>query len=416
MKTEKRTVRLDRIEPNENNPRKEFGDIDALANAIRATGGEPVNPIVVVEDEDRFVIVDGERRYRALTSMCDGSHETDVLVVDDYSTAAELVAMLATDDKLALTDAERSQGFQLGLVLGVPDEPLAQATRTDVEAVKGARRVWRGLTDKDRTKYQQATIDQLAKAAEFEGKDRDMVLRARPGAWASVARDIESRKRRDASISAMMDKAAMLGIEWRTKLEDSEKEAMSNVKTLWFSLSDPKKAAKELADAVKRYGATVVSEKDKYCHTSDCVGLWAPKDHEETPEEKASREKAEMARRRKAARKSLKRRVSRYVFAEGIYPALSALVVENRFGSDSWTVIQVSRFLSKLGLGDENMLEAIKSSVSAWDVVSYLCWLGTEDWEKYWSTSIVEALKPYGFEPTEEDEWLMEQEAEKDES
>lgn len=41
------------VYPDENNPRKDYGDLDALAASFELNGtnpGEPVNPIVVVRD------------------------------------------------------------------------------------------------------------------------------------------------------------------------------------------------------------------------------------------------------------------------------------------------------------------------------------------------------------------------------
>ena len=112
-------VSLADIRPSKENPRSEFGDIDALADSIRATGNEPVNPPVVVRDGNVYRIVDGERRYRALREVWkrEPGHEVTVLVAGDLDAANELVAMLATDDKRQLTEAERARGVQQMLVL-----------------------------------------------------------------------------------------------------------------------------------------------------------------------------------------------------------------------------------------------------------------------------------------------------------
>jgi ParB family chromosome partitioning protein len=57
-------VRLDDIEPDPEQPRKDVGDLEELAASIRTHG--VINPIVVrpVSDQ-KFRIVAGERRYRA---------------------------------------------------------------------------------------------------------------------------------------------------------------------------------------------------------------------------------------------------------------------------------------------------------------------------------------------------------------
>ena len=53
----KRTVPLAEIVPGDN-PRDDFGDIDALAATLEVTGGQPLNPIIVVADGNRYRITD----------------------------------------------------------------------------------------------------------------------------------------------------------------------------------------------------------------------------------------------------------------------------------------------------------------------------------------------------------------------
>ena len=127
MQFEKRQVRLGDIRPSGQNPREDFGDIGALARSIEATGGEPLNPPVVVADGNVFRIVDGERRYRALSSIYGEDREVSALVADTMDEANELVAMLATDDKRQLTEAERARGVQQMLVLGIDEQRIERA-------------------------------------------------------------------------------------------------------------------------------------------------------------------------------------------------------------------------------------------------------------------------------------------------
>ncbi len=94
MQFEKKSVRLGDIRPSSQNPREDFGDIGALARSIEATGGEPLNPPVVVADGNVYRIVDGERRYRALSSIYGEDREVSALVADTMDEANELVAML----------------------------------------------------------------------------------------------------------------------------------------------------------------------------------------------------------------------------------------------------------------------------------------------------------------------------------
>lgn len=192
MQFEKKSVRLGDIRPSEQNPREDFGDIGALARSIEATGGEPLNPPVVVADGNVFRIVDGERRYRALSSIYGEDREVSALVADTMDEANELVAMLATDDKRQLTEAERARGVQQMLVLGVDEQRIERASRATAGQIRAARKL-RGRIDAG----VQVTLEQLEAASAFDDeKDVEAVLAAGDG-WAGKADSIRRRNERE---------------------------------------------------------------------------------------------------------------------------------------------------------------------------------------------------------------------------
>lgn len=191
MQFEKKSVRLGDIRPSGQNPREDFGDIGALARSIEATGGEPLNPPVVVADGNVYRIVDGERRYRALSSIYGEDREVSALVADTMDEANELVAMLATDDKRQLTEAERARGVQQMLVLGVDEQRIERASRATAGQIRAARRL-RGSIE-----GRQVTLDQLEAASAFDDeKDIEAVLAAGDG-WAGKADQIRRRNERE---------------------------------------------------------------------------------------------------------------------------------------------------------------------------------------------------------------------------
>lgn len=191
MQFEKRQVRLGDIRPSEQNPREDFGDIGALARSIEATGGEPLNPPVVVADGNVFRIVDGERRYRALSSIYGEDREVSALVADTMDEANELIAMLATDDKRQLTEAERARGVQQMLVLGIDEQRIERASRATAGQIRAARKL-RGSIE-----GRQVTLDQLEAASAFDDeKDVEAVLAAGDG-WAGKADSICRRNERE---------------------------------------------------------------------------------------------------------------------------------------------------------------------------------------------------------------------------
>lgn len=161
------------IRPNDKNPRSDFGDLDALWESFAlnaANPGEPVNPIVVVADGPVYRIVDGERRYRAMSGH--GQESCMAVVCEGYDDVESAVAMLATDDKLSLTAAESCQGIQQMLLLGVDVERVAAASKAPVESVRAVREVLRCRKGEG---VFQATLDQMLAVADVdENGDGDM--------------------------------------------------------------------------------------------------------------------------------------------------------------------------------------------------------------------------------------------------
>ena len=132
-------VKTEDVYPSEGNPRRDFGDLDALAASFAlnpAHPGEPMTPPLLVQDGGVYRIVDGERRWRAMRKA--GTAEFDAVVCEDWGDADAALAILATDDKKPLDDAERSRGAQRCLLLGVEPEKVERAVRK-----KGMARVRR---------------------------------------------------------------------------------------------------------------------------------------------------------------------------------------------------------------------------------------------------------------------------------
>ncbi len=209
----KARVPLSSVRPSGQNPRRDFGDVGALARSIAATGGQPVNPIVVADlgdgadGEPSFRIVDGERRYRALLEL--GAAEADVLVCSDWGEAEEAVAMMATDDKKALSDEERARGFQGMLALGVGDETVSGASGVDVGTVRRIRSMRAELPE-------QTSMDAMIAACGFDDpEDRAAVLAASdPGARAAQIRRRREDEAARGSLRALME-PALPSVEWR---------------------------------------------------------------------------------------------------------------------------------------------------------------------------------------------------------
>lgn len=404
MQFEKRQVRLGDIRPSEQNPREDFGDIGALARSIEATGGEPLNPPVVVADGNVFRIVDGERRYRALSSIYGEDCEVSALVADTMDEANELVAMLATDDKRQLTEAERARGVQQMLVLGIDEQRIERASRATAGQIRAARKL-RGSIE-----GRQVTLDQLEAASAFDDeRDVEAVLAAGDG-WAGKADSIRRRNEREEAKAEDYDAFGDAAIP----VVKEQPDGFAYVDWANCGAAAAKLEAKEFA------AGTVAVWKGSYWD------LFAPKGGDDAEPEKTEEEiRAEQeAAREKAA-------------LEGLYRSLIGFVASGAFAmsKDLMMCVRVGRedppaLLMAMG-GDSNVenegrfglvRDEFARNLKACRPSEYEagCWLmaAAKDMAQLnnrWGGDDAEAwLDHYdiflsaGFEPGEEDVWLME--------
>ena len=403
MQFEKKSVRLGDIRPSEQNPREDFGDIGALARSIEATGGEPLNPPVVVADGNVYRIVDGERRYRALSSIYGEDREVSALVADTMDEANELVAMLATDDKRQLTEAERARGVQQMLVLGIDEQRIERASRATAGQIRAARRL-RGSIE-----GRQVTLEQLEAASAFDDeKDIEAVLAAGDG-WAGKADSIRRRNEREEAKAEDYDAFGDAGIP----VVKEKPEGF--VYTNWANFGD---AAKKLeGEDVTGFVAVMA---DRYWE------LYKPDDRSGAEPEKTEEEiRAEQeAAREDAALKGLYRSLIGFV-ASGAFAMSKDLMMCVRVGRADPPALLVAMG-SDSNPENEERFGAVRDefarNLKACKPNEYEagCWLmaAAKDMAQLnnrWGGDDAEAwLDHYdifcsaGFEPGEEDVWLME--------
>ena len=153
--------------------------------------------------------MDGERRYRALCEIYgEGSErEVDAIVYDTLDEANELVAMLATDDKKPLTEAEVSRGVQQMLVLGVDTERAARASRAPRGKVT-AMRMMAGRAPEG----VQVTLDQALAASELPDEDAEAVLAA-GDSWRWEVSKIKSRIAEEKKAEKRLEALTKAGVE-----------------------------------------------------------------------------------------------------------------------------------------------------------------------------------------------------------
>ena len=135
-----RTVALSSVEPSGDQPRKEFDEeaLASLAESIRLHG--ILQPLIVREKNGRFVIVAGERRWRA--ARIAGLSEVPVMVKDFDDAATFEVALVENLQRENLSPMELSRGYKLLIDrFGLTQEEIAAKVGRSRPAVANALRL-----------------------------------------------------------------------------------------------------------------------------------------------------------------------------------------------------------------------------------------------------------------------------------
>ncbi|MFN7944467.1 MAG: ParB/RepB/Spo0J family partition protein [Blastocatellia bacterium] len=106
-----RMISIDRLEPNPQQPRIEIGDLTDLVASIREKG--VLEPLLVRPSEvgGRFMIISGERRYRAAREA--GLREVPCIEMEVDDRAVAEIALIENLQRKDLTPFEEADGFAM---------------------------------------------------------------------------------------------------------------------------------------------------------------------------------------------------------------------------------------------------------------------------------------------------------------
>lgn len=98
------------VQPNANQPRRKFDDekLEALADSIKANG--IIQPIIVVKHDDMYMIVAGERRWRAARKA--GLKEIPAIVQDYSDKQIMEVALIENLQREDLNPVDEAMGYK----------------------------------------------------------------------------------------------------------------------------------------------------------------------------------------------------------------------------------------------------------------------------------------------------------------
>lgn len=104
-----RTIPIEYIQPDPNQPRKEFKNLDSLAASIREKG--VIQPIIVnsKNSEGMYTIIVGERRYRAAKMA--NLHSLNCIIRDEADAEVMILQLLENDQRESVSPLEESDAL-----------------------------------------------------------------------------------------------------------------------------------------------------------------------------------------------------------------------------------------------------------------------------------------------------------------
>jgi len=119
-----KVIEIDRIEPNPEQPRSEFGDLSELSASIKEKGVlEPL--LVLARSDGKYMIIAGERRWRA--SRLAGLTELPCIQVDTDEQGVAEIALIENLQRRDLTIWEEADGLKaLAEKFGYTQDQIAQ--------------------------------------------------------------------------------------------------------------------------------------------------------------------------------------------------------------------------------------------------------------------------------------------------
>jgi ParB family transcriptional regulator, chromosome partitioning protein len=250
-----RTIQIDSIYPNPEQPRSEFGDLTDLADSIREKG--VLEPLLVKPKPDgRYMIIAGERRWRA--SELAGLTEIPCIEMDlDENSIAE-IALIENLQRKDLTIWEEADGLAaLGQKFGYTHDQIAHKiskSRTTVTELLSIS----GLPSEIRMKCSQAKITskstlleiarQFDEAAMFDYLDR---FSAAKPAKRTSANNAQAKKQNGGESKAQVTSSGK-SFEYNSPKGDFTIELRFSKSG--FTRADVLKALKQAFDGVKNNG------------------------------------------------------------------------------------------------------------------------------------------------------------------
>lgn len=235
-----KTLKIDRVYPNPNQPRKHFdqGKLEELAQSIKESG--LLEPLIVVKRENGFMIIAGERRWRACNLA--GVKEVPVRILEaDDKKVAEL-ALLENLQREDLSIVEEAKAYEGLIDMGMSQEEIARKM-----GIKQSWRIQERLNILKLTPtFQEYTLRGLLNPSQAQEMSR-------------LPRELQG---------ALFDKISAGKVPTYNKLR-SLVNAMINIQEQHSFLPEPSKADKEVYGKYSRMLDSIIDLISKSFHQDD---------------------------------------------------------------------------------------------------------------------------------------------------
>jgi len=138
-------IDIEKIITNEDNPRKNFREIDDLANSIKENG--LIQPIIVTKKNNKFVIIAGERRFRAYKLLAQQNKKFGTIpaIIRSSMDNSKIMSLIENLQREDLSDIEESSFINtIRAELNVSQEELGTKIGKSRDYISGMEQYYKG--------------------------------------------------------------------------------------------------------------------------------------------------------------------------------------------------------------------------------------------------------------------------------
>ena len=232
VKKVEQTLNINRIEPNKNQPRKEFNEdaLQELADSIKQFG--VIEPLVVVKRKGYYELIAGERRWRA--ARLAGLKEVPVVIKDYDDQQIVEIALIENIQREDLNPIEEAHAYErLIQEFNLTQDEVAERVSKSRTTVTNALRLLK-LTEK----VQQMLIDDMLST----GHVRALITITEPQLQYETAMYIFDKKlsvrETESYVKKLLNKKCMKFVEGGKERQDSVYEGLKHVTSDYVMIHD----------------------------------------------------------------------------------------------------------------------------------------------------------------------------------